>query len=316
MSRTRLPTPQSTFRNVVLRRVAALLSALLLTALPAFAASPPPGPQQGSGPWTENGKIIDTWEEYPGGMLLVFNPKWVFQANPGGCSFSDYAICYTWEQYEYFSADPYNTTYWVPYARGCMVLGADPLKVGTAAGYSQQTDLHTAGENWVPSLKPLQTDAATNPNASGGAHPPDETLLPQPFDYDHCFTGGGPSTGTVVGRCYMDYSGNWNGQVSDRTNTVIITQQDQKLFVSITAGPVFDDEAIFLNDTTGTWSVVFTGNSSFNFVDSTLKAHVGASTLTVSGEIGGPVVSSTFGLEVKYRNGSSGWTLDTCNISL
>lgn len=282
----------------------------------AFAASPPPGQLQGTGPWTENGKAIDTWEEYSGGTLLIFNPKWVFQAFPGGCSFSDFAVCYTWTQYTYFSADPYNTTYWAPYARGCMVLGADPLTVGIAAGYSQQTDLHTAGDNWIPEYKPLQTDAATNSSASGGALPPDESLLPHPYSYDRCFTGGGTGTGTVVGSCSMDYSGTWNGQTSDRTNTVIITQQGQKLFVSITAGPVSDDEVSFLTDPAGTWSVVFTGNSSFNFVPSTLKVHVGASTLTVSGEIAGPLVSSTFGLEVKEVIGASGWNLDTCNISL
>lgn len=318
MSPKRLPTHPTMSKNAVRRRLAALLSALLLLATPptAFAASPPPGPVQGTGPWAENGKVIDTWEEYPDGMLLIFNPKWLFRAIPGGCSFSDFGVCYTWIQYQYFSADPYNTSYWAPYARGCMVLGADPRTVGTAAGYSQQTDLHTAGDNWVPEYKPLQTDAATNPNASGGALPPDESLLPHPYSYDQCFTGGGPGTGTVVGSCHMDYGGNWNGQTNDRTNTVIITQQGQALFVSITAGPVFDDEATFLTDPAGTWSVVFTGNSSFNFVDSTLKVRVGASTLTVSGEIAGPVVSSTFGLEVKNRNGSGGWTLDTCDISL
>ena len=305
-------------------RVFAIICALLfafgaaaLTMPPAFAQTPPPGPMQGTGPWAESGKVIDTWEEYPGGMLLIFNPKWLFQAFPGSCSFSDTAVCYTWKQYQYFSADPYNTSFWAPYARGCMVLGADPLSVGTAAGFSQQTDLHSAGENWIEEFKPLQTEAATNSAAGmSGAVPPDQSLLPSPWTYDRCFAGAAPGNGTVVSSCTMHYGGSWNGQSSDRTNTLTLLQTGQILSVSITAGPVFDDEASFLTDPAGVWSVVFTGNSSFNFVQSTLSAHVAAHTLTVFGNIAGPLVSSTFGLEVTNRGPNGSWTLDTCNISL
>lgn len=298
---------------------AALLLAFsvsLLTIAPTDAQSPPPGPLQTSGPWAENGQKIDTWEEYPGGVLLIFNPKWAFEAFPDTCGFSDTAVCYTWKQYHYFSADPYNRTYWLPYARGCMVLGADPISVGTAEGLSQQTDISSAGENWIAVQRVVQTDTATNSAAGGSAAAPDASALPSPWTYERCAKGAGPGSGTVAS-CSMSYTGNWSGEVSTRTNTVTLSQTGQSLSVRITTGPVFDDEAGYLADPAAAWSVSFTGNSSFSFVASSLKAHLIGRSLSVSGNVAGPVVSSTFGLQVTEQgSGGGSWNLATCEMTL
>ena len=311
----RLTGPLTVAAGKMAGALVAVVAILLILNTGALAQAPPPGPQQGTGPWAENGQAIDTWEEYGGGMLLIFNPKWVFQAFPDGCGFSDTAVCYTWKQYHYFSADPYNTTYWLPYARGCMALGADPISVGTAAGLSQQTDISSVGENWIPEIKALQTDTATNTAASGSASAPVESALPSPWTYERCFSGAGPSAPTVAS-CTMDYTGNWNGQVSDRRNTVTLSQVGQGLTVRITAGAVFDDEIAFLTDPASRWSVSFTGNSSFSFEPNTLKARVVGRTLQISGAVAGAAASSTFGLQVVDQGSNGSWNLTTCNMTL
>ena len=100
------------------------------------------------------------------------NWYYVTQAFAGPCAFGGSAVCYKWIQYTYSLADPYNNALWATFYRGCMILGADPLLVGEADGFSRVTDLSAAGATYVAVMRPAEADATINTAAAGEAASP------------------------------------------------------------------------------------------------------------------------------------------------
>jgi hypothetical protein len=118
-----------------------LLLALLFAAATVFAANAtpsalaqtaPPGPQLGSGDFInpQNRGLEGSWDAFPadnplGEVLYVWNIAYVSVAEP--CSAAGVAtVCFAWRRYLWDPTDPYDTALWVPFSRGCMLLGANP----------------------------------------------------------------------------------------------------------------------------------------------------------------------------------------------
>jgi hypothetical protein len=181
-------------RRTVLLLLAVLLAcaALLGGIAPHVGAAqtaPPPSPILGSGDYirTDTRGTIATWEEYAGGMLLIWQPDRVYRAFAGSCGAGGPAVCYTWIGYFFNIADPYDSKQWFPIERGCLVLGADPLTVGEADGYARTTDT-AVGSAWAQTLSVVSGEGTLNPQATGLAPAPPPGSW-APTSYDQCFGG-------------------------------------------------------------------------------------------------------------------------------
>jgi hypothetical protein len=222
----------------VLLACAALLGGIAPRVASAQTA-PPPSPILGSGDYisTDTGETIATWEEYAGGMLLIWKPHHVYRAYAGSCGAGGPAVCYTWIDYFFNTADPYDSTQWLPFQRGCMVLGADPLTVGEADGAARITDTVGGPSAWVQTLSVVSGEGTLNPQATGVAPAPPPGSW-APASYDQCFGGVTTAAGPSACTQYM-ISGTW--QTSESNNyhlTFTFTQSG----TALTGTASFSDE--------------------------------------------------------------------------
>lgn len=180
----------------------------------ALAETPPPGPLLGTGDHTDPqaGLLRGIWEAFPaenvlGHVLYIWDEAvWVSRAYP--CpSATVTAPCYSWIQYLYTSDDFYNTDDWIPFQRGCTVLGANPLVASTAQGFSTITDLWLgdyASGMWQPVVQEAFSDAYLNPLGTGTGSVADRNEV-----FRAC--AGGPSGPPTGGGACAQYtlSGVW-----------------------------------------------------------------------------------------------------------
>jgi hypothetical protein len=186
------------------------------------AQTAPPSPILGSGDYikTENHGAIATWEEYAGGMLLIWRPDHVYRAFAGSCGAGGPAVCYTWIAYFFNNADPYDSKQWVPTERGCLVLGADPLTVGEADGYARTTDTVAGPSAWAQTLSLVSGEGTLNPLATGLAPAPPPGSW-APTSYDQCFGGVTTLRQRTPGQC--TWSGTYQAPLNG--NAVVLTLQ-------------------------------------------------------------------------------------------
>jgi hypothetical protein len=184
--------------------------------------APPPSPILGNGDYikTENRGTIATWEEYAGGMLLIWQPDHVYRAFAGSCGAGGPAVCYTWIAYFFNIADPYDSQQWIPIERGCLVLGADPLTVGEADGYARTTDTVAGPSAWAQTLSLVSGEGTLNPRATGLAPAPPPGSW-APASYDQCFGGVRASCQRTPGQC--TWSGTYQAPLNG--NAVAVTLQ-------------------------------------------------------------------------------------------
>ena len=188
----------------------------------ALARSAQLGPTPAPGQILESGDFIRTdnrtttanWEEYSGGMLLIWDTTYVSQAYSGSCAFGGGIICYKWIQYSYSPADAYNTSLGTPFQRGCMVLGADPLQIGEADGYEIVTDTWAAGQTYIPVNRQLFGVGTVNYDSSGSVAAPAQGSLPSPWTYDTCYGGGGGTGGCTQWNVAGPWQTTQNGSIT------------------------------------------------------------------------------------------------------
>lgn len=231
MRGSRLQRSRWRWAGLVAAGTLALLLQLSRVPAQVHAQTPPPGPQLATGTHTDPSVSLlrGSWEAFPaanslGHMLLIWDSAdLVSRALPCAAS-SPGMVCYAWVQYFYDSDDFYDTGQWIPFQRGCTVLGANPVEAATATGFSAVTDLW-AGD-WVPLGWEPFPDAYLNPLGTGTGAVTDPNAV-----FTAC-TGGPttPPTTPSTGCSQYVVSGSWHAtQANDYSPTFTFSQAGTSL---------------------------------------------------------------------------------------
>ena len=197
----------------------------------------PPGPLLATGDYLspDVDLIEGFWEAFPadnalGHVLYIWEgPSWVSRAFP--CPATTVTTpCYNWIQYilpaNVLAAEDgaYDTSVWIPFQRGCMLLGANPVVALVADGLWRTTDVYVAGDVWNPDLSSAAPVGFLNPVGSGIGSVTDVTAL------DAACAGGpsGPATGGICAQFTL--SGVWRAtQANNYSPTFTFSQSGTSL---------------------------------------------------------------------------------------